>query len=859
MSRIRPSHTFATHARIATVAHAWRGLRIRSAARDYSLRHGVAHYVVAGVPEQARALLTDFAWLQARLGELPDEAEPLTNDAAATCGALPAARRAEFEPWATFLRERAHLLRRGDAEWPANRILLQVAVEHADESPVTQAAEAWLASGACDWPWMRRARGQRRREARQTQCLAVLEHRSHVRGAVVLTSGRVVTCGRRPAIWQIGRAAPLLELDGHAGPVTGACELPDGRLLTWSFDTTLRVWDVTSGAMLAVHGGHTDEVLGAVPLSHDRVLSWSRDGTLRLWSATSGRAFVSLRGHLGHVRGAVPLAGGRVVTWAIGSDRGADLRLRASDHALLVWDFSRMDDTNATTPAPLRLEGHAKVIRGALDLADGRVLSWALDGSVRVWDGATGAPLHVFASPRGAASDGARGRDPDRDPLRGAMRRADGRVIGWDGHGDLWAFDVDTGSSRAIPREAGGVDGAVQLPAARIASWGRDGVIHVRDPDSNAVLGRVYTGGTGAMQMVPRSDGSLVVWSVPDGLGVPADGLGRTDFTAVRVWSTVMREADAPDKARPAEITGVLLLPEGRVLGGSDDGTLEIRDLGTGERNATVAAHADAVKGVQHVDDDRLVTWSTDSSVHLRDASTGEAIAVLAGHSGSVLDVLPLSGGRLLSWADDDTLRLWDTQSGEALAALEGHTGWITGALELADGRILSWSGDRTVRVWSRAGAPLCTLEARLRRLVRVQTSPDGRIVAGGGRADRRELRAWDADTLAPRAVLPTDEATLYPDVDAPQPRHAIDGAFFAPGRIRLVDHVDPDAPRLMACWHAEGLWDTDHLLPDGTVVARGPNGLAILHVLNGDRRVSLRALESLPTLPAVYAPLPAT
>lgn len=121
------------------------------------------------------------------------------------------------------------------------------------------------------------------------------------------------------------------------------------------------------------------------------------------------------------------------------------------------------------------------------------------------------------------------------------------------------------------------------------------------------------------------------------------------------------------------------------------------------------------------------------------------------------------------------------------------------------------------------------------------------------------ELRAWDADTLAPRDVLPTDEATLYPDVDAPQPRHASARAFNfnAPGRIRLVDRVDPDAPRLLVCWHAEGLWDTDHLLPDGTVVARGPNGLAILHVFNGDRRVSLRALESLSALPEGYTPPP--
>lgn len=105
--------------------------------------------------------------------------------------------------WRAFFTERAHILRRGTAEWPAYKIFLQLAVEHADHSPVTIGAERWLEEGRCDWPWLRRT--QRLPHAGKSPCLAVLE--------------------------------------GHTHQVYSALETKDGRFLSWSEDHTLRLWD----------------------------------------------------------------------------------------------------------------------------------------------------------------------------------------------------------------------------------------------------------------------------------------------------------------------------------------------------------------------------------------------------------------------------------------------------------------------------------------------------------------------------------------------------------------------------------------------------------------------------------------
>ena len=117
-----------------------------------------------------------------------------------------------LEIWADFFREKAHILRRGNVEWPKHKILLQLAAEHADDSPLTIAAEEWLQQDHCDWLWLRRV--PRLAHTQKNPCPGVLE--------------------------------------GHTREIIGAQALADGRLLSWSPDKTLRLWDGQSGACLEV-------------------------------------------------------------------------------------------------------------------------------------------------------------------------------------------------------------------------------------------------------------------------------------------------------------------------------------------------------------------------------------------------------------------------------------------------------------------------------------------------------------------------------------------------------------------------------------------------------------------------------
>ncbi len=69
----------------------------------------------------------------------------------------------------------------------------------------------------------------------------------------------------------------------------------------------------------------------------------------------------------------------------------------------------------------------------------------------------------------------------------------------------------------------------------------------------------------------------------------------------------------------------------------------------------------------------RALSWSEDRTLRLWDLASGESRA-LEGHSDRVTGAVVLAdGARALSWSADGTLRLWDLASGES-RALEGHS-----------------------------------------------------------------------------------------------------------------------------------------------------------------------------------------
>jgi WD40 repeat protein/uncharacterized protein YjbI with pentapeptide repeats len=461
------------------------------------------------------------------------------------------------------------------------------------------------------------------------------------------------------------------------------------------------------------------------------------------------------------------------------SPDGARLASAGTDGTLRLWDA-------ATGELLAALRGHTNWVRACAWSPDGaRLVSASVDGTVRLWDATTAEPLAIL---RGHANwVRACAWSPDGARLASA---GDDRTL------RLW--DAATGEPLAALRgHEGWVSACAWSPdGARLASASLDGTLRLWDAATGEPLaalrrheGEVYDcawSPDGARLAGAGMDGTLLLWDAAT--GEPLAAL-RGHETGVRgVWAC----AWSPDGARLAS-AGV-------------DGTLRLWDAATGEPLAILRGHANWVQACAWSPDGaRLASAGMDGTLRLWDAATGEPLAALRGNKGAVLACAwSPNGARLASAGRDGTLRLWDATTAEPLAALRRHEGEVLACAWSPDGARLASAGyDDTLRLWDAStGEPLATLRGHAGAVEACAWSPDGARLASAG-ADGT-LRLWDAATGEPLAALRGHEGWVLACAWSP------DGARLASagrdGTLRLWDAATGE-PLAALRGHENGMW----------------------------------------------------
>jgi len=677
-------------------------------ARRYALRHALLHRVEAGEWADAWHLAADMSFMEAKCRELgPHEAEADVARATERC-ALSGneALRGRFEDLTRALGRESHWLRAAPEATAAlvwNRLRRSGwRVDEIEQQLQLPAGVSFL-----------RVRHLATRES-PAFVRDLVGHTFWVSGCAVTPDGRRVVStsfDQTLRVWDLESGRTLATLQGHSAWVRGCAMTPDGRrVVSASDDKTLKVWDLASGQLLATLQGHSRSGNScAVTPDGRHAISASDDKTLKIWDLASGHTLATLQGHSAWVRGCAVTPDGRHVVSA------------STDHTLMVWDL-------ASGQSLATLQGHLRPVNACAVTPDSRrVISASADHTLKVWDLASGQSLATLQGH--SLSVNACAVTPDGQCVLSA---SDDQTL------KVW--DLASGQPLATlhGHSAWVRTCAITPNGRRVVSASDDQTLKVWDLAPGQPLATLQGHSTYVLACAVTPDGRRVVSASYD----------RT----LKVWDFASGQPLATLHGHSAWVRGCAVTPDGRrVVSASADQTLKVWDLASGQPLTTLHGHSDCVRGCAVTPDGRrVVSASEDQTLKVWDLASGQPLTTLHGHSDWVnaCAVTP-DGSRVISASEDQSLKIWDLASGQALTTLHGHSDRVNACAVTPDGRrVVSVSDDQTLKVWDlESGQLLATLQGHSTWVNACAVTPDGRRVVSA--SFDQTLKVWDLDSHA--------------------------------------------------------------------------------------------------------------
>ena len=276
--------------------------------------------------------------------------------------------------------------------------------------------------------------------------------------------------------------------------------------------------------------------------------------------------------------------------------------------------------------------------------------------------------------------------------------------------------EAEASAATAVANEEAAQVNAKAAAAARLEAEFQARIGRARELAARA---RLENDVTGQLNLMLAREAVLATWLTDTSvITQPFVTLEADDALRFAVDNASVRPEIFPRRRHTDQVTSVAFSPDGRqIVSGSDDQTLRLWDVATGEEVRQLSGHTDQVTSMAFSPDGRqIVSGNGDQTLRLWDVATGEEVRQLSGHTGWVTSVAFSPDGRqIVSGSDDQTVRLWAAASGEELRQLSGHTDQVTSVAFSPDGRqIVSGSYDQTLRVWIAAIAGLLARSEQL-------------------------------------------------------------------------------------------------------------------------------------------------
>jgi WD40 repeat protein len=520
------------------------------------------------------------------------------------------------------------------------------------------------------------------------------------------------------------------------GGIVFATFNPAGDLVaTGDANGDIYLWRIADGERVAIYHGHSNWTRSLAFSPDGAILaSASDDCTVKFWEIATGRQIGSIGPHTHSFRGIkFNNDGRRLVT---GGDDG---KIRIYDLAALLAARANPDiDTHCLHS----LVGHTNWVFSATYSPDERQLaSTSADGTVRIWDLATGDCLHVLNHPHWTiraifSPDGRKlivsGMSADIyiwDPVSGKL------IQTLTGHAD-WVWSIacspdgktlySAGEDRTIRSWDLGEGTCVSAFRAhneriwtlsvspdgeRLVSGSEDRTIKIWDLDRGKCIKTIagYGNWIKSIAFIPdrdwlasgHHDRTIRIWDLsqlacihtldghtdavvsiavsPDGHYLASSSLDRT----IRIWD--LRQLTCSQTIEPqidSQVQGSWSLtfsPDSRkLIAGGYNTELSIWDIATGKLDRAIASQTDRIQSVTVCKVHARIATTCENTIKIWDLHTGACLQTISAHYLPVLSVaFSPDGSYLASGSMDKTAKIWETNTWQCVQTLIGHQSWV--------------------------------------------------------------------------------------------------------------------------------------------------------------------------------------
>ncbi|KAF7637313.1 hypothetical protein Mgra_00003281 [Meloidogyne graminicola] len=198
-------------------------------------------------------------------------------------------------------------------------------------------------------------------------------------------------------------------------------------------------------------------------------------------------------------------------------------------------------------------------------------------------------------------------------------------------------------------------------------------------------------------------------------------------------------------KGHDEHVITCLKLRGDRLVTGSDDCTLRVWFVGTGECTQVLTGHTGGVWALQLSEDGKIaISGSTDRTVRVWNIETGVLMRCLNGHS-STVRCMSLCGNILVTGSRDCTIRMWNIEEGRCIRPFIGHLAAVR-CVKFAGSSIISGGYDHKIHIWNADNGTLeHILDGHTHRVYSLHFVKERNLVISGSLDTT--IRVWNVKT----------------------------------------------------------------------------------------------------------------